>query len=136
MIEKKRIYIIVKTYPTISDKYSELVCTAGVLEDGSWIRLYPIPFRKLDFEQKYKKYSWIQVEVERNKQDFRPETYRPVNLDNMKVEKLKLSKSSNVSEEDWKQRRDIIFKNKKIYTNLREIIDKAKSTDFISLAIF
>jgi len=98
MIEKKRIYIIVKTYPTISDKYSELVCTAGVLEDGSWIRLYPIPFRKLDFEQKYKKYSWIQVEVERNKQDFRPETYRPVNLDNMKVEKLKLSKSSNVSE--------------------------------------
>ena len=47
MIEKKRIYIIVKTYPTISDKYSELVCTAGVLEDVSWIRLYPIPFRNI-----------------------------------------------------------------------------------------
>ena len=33
MYEKKRIYILVKTYPTISEKYSELVCTAGVLED-------------------------------------------------------------------------------------------------------
>jgi hypothetical protein len=31
--------LLVKTYPTISEKYSELVCTAGVLEDGSWIQL-------------------------------------------------------------------------------------------------
>ena len=30
-------------------------------------------------------------------------------FDNMKVEKLKLSKSADGSEEDWKQRRDIIF---------------------------
>ena len=51
-VEKKRIYIVVKTYPTISKEYSELVCTAGILEDGSWIRLYPIPFKKLEFEQK------------------------------------------------------------------------------------
>ena len=66
MPEKKRVYIVVKTYPTISEKYAELVCTAGVLEDGSWIRLYPIPFRKLELEQKYKKYSWIEVDVERS----------------------------------------------------------------------
>jgi len=32
-MEKKRIYIVVKTYPTISKEYSELVCTAGVLEE-------------------------------------------------------------------------------------------------------
>lgn len=29
-VEKKRIYIVVKTYPTLSDTYIELVCTAGV----------------------------------------------------------------------------------------------------------
>ena len=52
MIEKKRIYILVKTYPTISEKYAELVCTAGILEDGSWIRLYPMPFRLLTDDQK------------------------------------------------------------------------------------
>lgn len=47
MSDKKRIYIVVKTYPTISEEYSELVCTAGILEDGSWIRLYPVPFVNL-----------------------------------------------------------------------------------------
>lgn len=29
MREKKRVFVLVKTYPTISEKYSELVCTAG-----------------------------------------------------------------------------------------------------------
>jgi len=124
--EKKRIYIVVKTYPTISKEYSELVCTAGVLEDGSWIRLYPVPFRKLDLDQKYPKYAWIEIDVIRNTNDFRPETYRPI-LSTIIVEpKLKV---------DWDERRNLIFKNKKIYTNLQELIDIAKS-DGISLAVF
>jgi hypothetical protein len=127
--EKKRIYIVVKTYPTISDKYAELVCTAGILEDGSWIRLYPIPFRKLDIEQKYPKYTWINIEVKRNLDDFRKETYRPCDLNTIVVEPMK-SKKPN-----WDERRRIIFKNKKIYTNLQELIDKAKS-DKTSLAVF
>jgi len=63
-MERKRIYITVKTYPTLSEKYDELVCTAGICEDGSWIRLYPLPFRKLDNEQKYKKYQWIEADIE------------------------------------------------------------------------
>lgn len=46
-VERKRIFILVKTYPTISATYGELVCTAGILEDGTWIRLYPVPFRLL-----------------------------------------------------------------------------------------
>ncbi len=130
MIEKKRVYIVVKTYPTISDKYAELVCTAGVLEDGSWIRLYPIPFRKLEINQKYPKYAWIQVEVERNTKDFRTETYRPINLEKIIVE-------PRSPKADWEQRRKIIFKNQKIYTNLNELIAQAKSkSNPISLAIF
>ena len=44
-----KVLISVKTYPTLSEKYDELVCTAGFLEDGSWIRIYPIPL--LDFCQ-------------------------------------------------------------------------------------
>jgi len=50
--EKKKIYVVAKTYPTMSDKYSHLVCTAGILEDGSWIRLYPVPFLKLNETQR------------------------------------------------------------------------------------
>jgi hypothetical protein len=33
MIERKKVFITVKTYPTLSKKYDELVCTAGFFED-------------------------------------------------------------------------------------------------------
>ena len=125
--EQKKIYILVKTYPTISKEYSELVCTAGVLEDGSWIRLYPVPFRKLDFDQKYPKYTWINVSVSRNTNDFRPETYRP-DLSSLVVE-------PRPKKVNWDKRRKIIFNNQKIYTNIQELVCKAKS-DGTSLAIF
>jgi hypothetical protein len=125
--EKKRVYILVKTYPTISEKYSELVCTAGVLEDGSWIRIYPMPFRLLNDEQKYPKYSWVQVEVMRNTSDFRYESYRP-NISTIVVE----PKPGKI---DWNERRRIVFKNKYVYTNLQTLINIAK-TEGTSLAVF
>jgi hypothetical protein len=53
MKETKKVFITVKTYPTSSKKYDELVCTT---KDGNWIRLYPIEFRKLPYDKQYKKY--------------------------------------------------------------------------------
>ncbi len=73
---KLKVLITVKTYPSLSAKYDEVVCTAGVLESGEWVRLYPIPFRKLDYDRWYKKYQWLEIEVERNISDFRPESFR------------------------------------------------------------
>ncbi|MCF8054554.1 MAG: hypothetical protein K9K75_04975 [Deltaproteobacteria bacterium] len=61
MSAMRSVFITVKTYPTLSSKYDELVCTAGILDDGSWVRIYPLPFRKLDYEKKYKKYQWIKL---------------------------------------------------------------------------
>ena len=58
-----KVLIAVKTYPTISGKYDELVCTAGFLEDGSWIRIYPIAFRKKAYDEQYKKYDWIEIDL-------------------------------------------------------------------------
>ncbi len=55
VIKKQRVLITVKTYPTPSTRYIELVCTAGVREDGPWIRIYPAPFRFL--KTQYKKYQ-------------------------------------------------------------------------------
>ena len=127
MSEKKRIYIVVKTYPTISNEYAELVCTAGVLEDGSWIRLYPVPFRKLEDYQRYPKYTWIEVDVERNSKDFRMESYRPT--------LTTLSVGNKPKKVDWNERRRIVFKNKRAYTNLQELYDKAR-VDGTSLAVF
>ncbi|GHU88790.1 hypothetical protein FACS189476_06520 [Spirochaetia bacterium] len=131
-MERKRVYIVVKTYPTISTKYAELVCTAGMLEDGSWIRLYPLRFRTLDMDKKYEKYQWIEIDVERNTSDFRPETYRPFNLDTIEV--MPKRKAKRV---DWNERKEIVFKNKKVYTNLAEIIALSKTKpQYTSLAIF
>jgi len=56
-----KVLITVKTYPIPSAKYDELVCTAGVREDGSFVRLYPINFRELENDQRYQKYQWIEV---------------------------------------------------------------------------
>lgn len=128
MVETKRVYILVKTYPTISEKYSELVCTAGILEDGSWIRLYPVPFRQLKEGQQYSKYTWVTVDAERNTKDFRPESFKLV--DYSKIQTNPPAKKVN-----WDTRRSILSKTK-IYTNLTELIDEAKSDKKTSLAIF
>lgn len=77
-VERLRVLITVKTYPIPSAKYDELVCTAGVLESGDFVRLYPIRFRDLPFSQQYKKYQWIELEaVKHTGRDARKESYRP-----------------------------------------------------------
>src|SRR5450432_1349519 len=78
VMAKERILITVKTYPTLSRKYGETVCTAGIREDGSWVRIYPVPFRRLEEEEQYKKFDWIECQLARNSTDVRPETFRPV----------------------------------------------------------
>ena len=67
---KEKVLITVKTYPTFSKSYDELVCTAGFKEDGTFIRIYPIPYRKLEYDQRYKKYEWIELELEKNTSDY------------------------------------------------------------------
>ena len=67
---KTKVLITVKTYPAISAKYDELVCTAGFLEDGTWIRIFPIQFRKKSFEEQYKKYDWVEIDLVKNTSDF------------------------------------------------------------------
>ena len=119
-----------KTYPTLSEKYDELVCTAGICEDGSWIRLYPLPFRKLDIEQKYRKWQWIEADVERNTSDFRPESYKVLNIDTIKVLEPETTKVN------WEERKRILLKSEKICTNLAELIKMAKEPPYHSLAIF
>ncbi len=78
---KTKVLITVKTYPALSVKYDELVCTAGFLEDGTWIRIYPIQFRKKSFDEQYKKYQWIEMDLVKNTSDFRKESYRPFSYD-------------------------------------------------------
>ena len=129
--ERKRIFILVKTYPTASKRYRETVCTAGIQEDGTWIRLYPVRFRMLRDEKKYPKYTWINVDAERNTSDFRIESYRP-DIASISVEPELPKIRSRV---DWEVRRRIILNSQKVYTNLNELITEAKDCKK-SLAVF
>lgn len=124
-----KVLITVKTYPTLSVKYEELVCTAGFLEDGSWIRIYPIPFRKKTYEERYRKYDWIEIDLVKNEKDFRPESYKPVA--GTKINIVGCIDTKN----NWEERKKICLK--KVYDNLDELIAEAKDPRFYtSLATF
>jgi len=129
---KIKVLITVKAYPAISKKYNETVCTAGITEDGNWIRVYPIPFRQLDYDHQFRKYEWIELDMIRNKSDFRPESYRPKDLF------LKDLISHGIIEPDrdaWNNRRKYVLK--KVYTNLEQLIAEAKDKNVCtSLAVF
>lgn len=128
---KEKVLIAVKTYPVISESYTELACTAGFREDGSWIRLYPVPFRLLDQDKRYEKYQWVEVDIARSTKDPRPESHKIVNVDNMTL----LNKIDTGKKRDWNERRRLILGRNKIYKNKKEIIAKAHANE-LSLVIF
>jgi hypothetical protein len=74
---KKRVLITVRTYPVPATKGVEVSCTAGVTDDGKWIRLFPLPYRLLDDENKFKKYQWVKVKLSKARHDSRPESFNP-----------------------------------------------------------
>ena len=123
-----KVLILVKTYPVLSVKYEELVCTAGILENGDWIRLYPIPFRRLEYKNRYKKYQWIKVNAQRSQSDTRPESYTP-NIDNVEVASGKIN-----TKNAWRDRKILIEKTN-VYNDMSELIGDAKK-NHTSLATF
>lgn len=98
---KKRVLITVRTYPVPATKGVEVSCTAGVTDDGKWIRLFPLPYRLLDDENKFKKYQWINVSVTKAKGDSRPESFNP------QVDQIEIGKTLS-TERDWWARWDVL----------------------------
>lgn len=127
---KMRVLITVKTYPAISSKYEELVCTAGFTEYGKWIRIYPVQFRKKSYSEQYKKYDWIELDLVKNLSDFRPESYRPYSFD----DEIKIAGKIDTAN-NWQERKNIVLG--KVYENLKELIAEAHDKNICtSLAVF
>ena len=126
----ERVLIIVKTYPTISSSYGELVCTAGIIPGKGWVRIFPLPFRKLDYENRYKKYQWIEVPLAKSKQDPRPESYKVTDIDQLKPVGQSIGPQNR-----WADRKKMIFDHTHVYNDLQEIIDKAHKNE-LSIATF
>ncbi|HEY1009971.1 MAG TPA: hypothetical protein VGE24_04380 [Emticicia sp.] len=132
---KQKVLITVTTYPLPSRSYDELVCTAGVLEDGSWIRIYPVPLKFLkglreDGHVESFKYNWIELDLKRRSDDFRPESHSPINYNFSDVQVHgKIGTDNN-----WYERKQFCLANP--YTNLQTLIEASREPRYVSLATF
>jgi hypothetical protein len=127
----ERVLITVKTYPTLSRTYGETVCTAGLRADGSWVRIYPVPYRRIeDLDQRYRKFDWIECDlIQITAKDKRPESRRPTDLSTL--ERVGHIDSTNL----WQERRAFVLEKGEVFTNMQQLIDDAKA-DKRSLATF
>src|SRR5690554_5141567 len=141
-MSRKKVLLTVTTYPLPSRSYDELVCTAGILEDGTWIRIYPVPFKFLaglrsDGIVKTYKYTWIELDLKRRTDDFRPESYSPKNYDfsDIKIfESIEIIGSQKAKNKAWLERKRICTMN--VYTNMTKLIEDSHDPTNLSLATF
>lgn len=102
----ERILIWAKTYPELSKKYLETVCTAGLLESSKPLRLYPIPYRYLSgTQEKFKLYQWITAGVQKNPDDPRPESHK-IDLDSIVT-----GETIPTTQDEWGKRAEFMLKD-------------------------
>ncbi|MEX0720304.1 MAG: hypothetical protein WD059_06525 [Balneolaceae bacterium] len=131
--DRKRVLITVKAYPLPSRSYDELVCTAGITDEGEWIRIYPVPFRFLKTEGQYKKYQWVDITLNKANKDFRPESYSPSDTS---LEDVKIIETVDTSKE-WRKRKQLVLEQgPKVYTSMTTLIEDSKDPKNLSLATF
>jgi hypothetical protein len=127
--EEKDILITVKTYPEYSTKYTETVCTCGILADtGQMIRIYPIKFRYLDGESKFSKYQWIKAKIRKAERDPRPESF------NIMDESIKLGPVISTDKDGWVERERWVVSERNVYSSVEDML-RARESDNISLGL-
>lgn len=101
----KKVFVTVKAYPNPSYDYGETVCCAGVdIDTGTWIRLYPIPFRGLYNDKRFKKYSVIEANCAKAADDLRPESFR------IQPDSIRIIEQISTRRDGWDRRKSIIQK--------------------------
>ncbi|MGM3307359.1 hypothetical protein ACSQ6I_15520 [Anabaena sp. WFMT] len=128
-MERRKILIATKTYPSISMKYEEVVCTAGVLLDDNdkplqWIRIYPIRFRSLEIDKHYPRWSIISAEIEKNPKDNREESFR-INDESITI-LGKIDTSNN-----WEERKSLVLLDNLEFQSIEDIKKQGKSLGII-----
>lgn len=132
---RRKILLTVTTYPLPSRSYDELVCTAGLLENGEWIRIYPVPLsfllgQRQSGKMQSFKYTWMELDLNQRTDDFRPESFSPKNYD---FKDLKLFDRID-TKDNWALRKELCLKN--VFTNLNKLIELSKAPTNKSLATF
>jgi hypothetical protein len=100
-----RVVIFGKTYPELSVKHTETVCTGALRVDtGAPVRLYPVPLRYLDDGAAYSLYDEIAVPVAKSTSDPRPESF--------KVDARRIQFVSHMDTAyNWEERRVLVFRD-------------------------
>ena len=119
----RKVLIIAKTYPELSSKYGETVCTAAIDENGEALRLYPIPFRYLSGPQRFHRYQWITGKMKKSERDGRPESYT------IEPESISLGNQVPPTADEWGRRREFIFKSTRWqFDSMRALLKSEKTT--------
>lgn len=123
----KKVLITIRTYPTPAQAGIEVSCTGGITDDGSWIRLFPVPYRYMEKERRFRKYQWINCNVIKSSSDTRHESYK------LDINTITIG-DTVPSENQWLARRNIIFPLKR--KSLCEIKREQQEQGFPTLGIF
>ncbi len=100
--QTKKALIVVRTYPTPAVKGVEVSCTAAITDRGEWLRLFPIPYRFLSQDRRFRKYQWIEVRVTKAS-DPRPESYK------LDVDSIKILSDPLSTADGWRARKEIVL---------------------------
>ena len=95
---EEKLLILVKTYPQPSSKHREITCVAALNENGQIRRVFPVPFRLLEGESRFKKWEWIRAQITKANDDHRPESHK---IDVDTIERLE----SIGKQKEWAERR-------------------------------
>lgn len=98
----EELLILTKTYPSPSGRYRETTCVAAITRDGQMRRLFPVPYRFLADETRFKKWEWIRASVATTTADQRPESRR------IDVDSIELLDERVGTDDSWFERRQII----------------------------
>jgi hypothetical protein len=98
---KKRVLIVVRTYPTPAKSTIEASCTAAISQDNQWVRMFPVPARLMEQDKRFRKWQWIDVSLLKASSDSRPESYK------LNPESIHIGESVG-TENGWHLRRKLI----------------------------
>ncbi|MHA1520168.1 MAG: hypothetical protein ACTSRK_08290 [Promethearchaeota archaeon] len=133
-MKPKKILVLVKAYPERSKAHGSSVCTAGITEDGEWIRIYPIRLERFDSNHEVmKKWTWIEANIEKSDERLnRKESYK-VDESSIKLVDSSLSSTSKRSESIWAERNNILLP-KYLNTSVFEL-NSMKTIDRTSIGL-
>jgi len=100
--ETKKALIVVRTYPTPAKKGVEVSCTGAITEKGEWLRLFPVPWRFLPHDQRFRKYQWVEITVAKAS-DPRPESYK------LKADSIRILSEPLSTAKGWQARKAVVF---------------------------